>query len=204
MKKILIIYSFLIGLFCSCTQCTTKQEVIANIQDVENTISTDYNAMYSMHGQDYFRWYECDILLDEFLDEECDGSIAELVNIFQTTVVFDSLSFDTKVYKIQHFSDGKVVKDSVSGFWIENHPMFPDSIKITYKQAFELMQSVNYPKPHSQHVTIRKPIGPLDCNIQYIFGNIHSQIWVDAVTGEIRQSNPAFPAELKIPLGEWP
>lgn len=29
------------------------------------------------------------------------------------------------------------------------------------------------------------------------FGNVMSQIWVDAKTGEIRESNPAFPDEFK-------
>ena len=50
------------------------------------------------------------------------------------------------------------------------------------------------------------PIGPVTINAQYIFGNLESQIWVDAVTGDVKNSNPAFPDSLgfKMPLGEWP
>ena len=51
---------------------------------------------------------------------------------------------------------------------------------------------VNLPKPHSKHVVLRKQIGPKACNPQWIFGNITSQIYVDAVTGEVNSKNPAF------------
>jgi hypothetical protein len=66
--------------------------------------------------------------------------------------------------------------------------------------------AVNFPKPHSKHVTLRNPIGPVAINTQWIFGNVHEQIWVDAVTGECANSNPAFPETkgFKMPLGEWP
>jgi hypothetical protein len=68
------------------------------------------------------------------------------------------------------------------------------------------MMSVNFPKPHSKHVTLRNPVGPAAVNAQWIFGNIKEQIWIDAVTGEAKKSNPAFPEEkgFKMPLGEWP
>ena len=58
----------------------------------------------------------------------------------------------------------------------------------------------------SRYVTLRNPIGPVAVNTQWIFGNIHEQIWVDAVTGDTKNSNPAFPEEkgFKMPLGEWP
>jgi len=65
------------------------------------------------------------------------------------------------------------------------------------------MMAVNFPKPHSRYVTLRNPIGPVAINTQWIFGNVREQLWCDAVTGEIRNSNPAFP-NLNTPLGEWP
>jgi len=123
-------------------------------------------------GDDY-RWYETDIILDEFLDEECDGSIAELVNVFQVAERKDSTSFDTKVFKLQHFANGRNEKGYTRGFWIEDFPMKLKEIKVSYKKAFEIMQKVNLPKPHSQYVTLRNPIGPKECNPQWIFGNIH-------------------------------
>ena len=124
-------------------------------------------------GNDY-TWYETDILLNNFLNEECDGSIAELVNIFQTVEQASETSFDTKVFKFQHFADGRNTKGSTFGFWIENNPLHMDEIKVSYKDAFKKIQEVNLPKTHSRHVCLRNPIGPKACNPQWIFGNIHS------------------------------
>ena len=126
------------------------------------------------------------------------------MNIYQVVTELDSTSFDTYVYKVQHFSNGTVLKDSVNGFWIENEPIILDEIKVSYDSACAIIASVNYPKPHSKHVTLRKPLGIVNCNTQWIFGNIHQQIWIDAVTGEAKDSNPAFPVGFKMPLGEWP
>ena len=85
-------------------------------------------------------------------------------------------------------------------------PLNDEVIKLTYEEAYDRIMQTNSPKPHSKHVTLRNPIGPIAINTQWIFGNIHEQLWVDAVTGDVKNSNPAFPEEkgFKMPLGEWP
>jgi hypothetical protein len=208
MKKILV---FLMGLMLmigisSCT-CTRNEEFsdseVAELV-VENVISTDRQAMYLAHGGDY-RWYETGIQLVNWLDEENDGAIDMVVNVFQTIENRDEQSFDTFVYKYQHFADGTVNEEGIHGFWIEDWPLEEEVIKVTFAEAFEKVQEVNYPKPHTRQVVLRKPIGPNECNPQWIFGNLRSQIWVDAVTGEVATSNPAFKGtNLGTPLGEWP
>lgn len=203
MKKLLFIFT--LGFLCSCTGCNkNEKEPVQNdsIIIVDKIINDDFEEICNEYGKDNFRFYESNILLNNFLDEEYNG-ISELVNIYQVTTE-DSNSFDTKVYKIQHFSDGKVLKDSIDGLWIEDCVIDPNEIKVSYDSAFILINKVNLPRPHSKHVTLRKPLGPLMCNTQWIFGNIKSQIWVDAVDGTIRTSNPAFPETFKMPLGEWP
>ena len=195
----------------SCNSCTRNQTtpteettpVVAELV-VENVISTDRQAMYLAHGGDY-RWYETGIQLKDWLDEENDGAIDMVVNIFQAIEEYDSTSFDTYVYKYQHFSDGTVNEDSVHGFWIEDDPLEQEVIKVTFKEAYQKIQEVKLPRPHSRQVVLRKPIGPKDCNPQWVFGNLHEQIWVDAVTGEVSTENPAFKGlNLGTPLGEWP
>ena len=207
MKKFLgfIVALLLAFTISSCTNCSNPKVLDDQKPQTElvSYIALDNEYMNLEFGGNCC-WYETDILLDEFLNEECDGSIQVLVNIYQTVESRDSVSFDTKVYKLQHFANGTNSKGYVHGFWIENLPLNIADIKISYNKAFELMNQVNLPKPHSQHVTLRKPIGPINCNPQWIFGNIHEQIWIDAVTGEARSSNPAFPETLKMPLGEWP
>ena len=213
-----MLFALLLG-FSSCNGCgkqtptdSTTDSIEAIVTDstvvalnVENAISMDRQAMYLSHGGDY-RWYETDILLPEFMDEEnATSDPVMIVNIFQT-VVDRGNGYDTWVYKYQHFNDGTVLTDSVQGFWIENMPMEDKEIVVKYAEAWDLIHQVNYPIPHSKHVTLRNPIGPVAINTQWIFGNIKEQIWIDAVTGEAAGSNPAFPEAkgFKMPLGEWP
>ena len=219
MKKF---YLFMMGLimvaligFTSCNGCKkeaqdepkvdTTSVSATGVLDVEHAIAMDRQTMYLNHGGDY-RWFETEILLPEFMDGDNATSNPEMiVNVFQT-VVERGNGFDTWVHKYQHFSDGTVLNDSVQGFWIENYPMEDKEIKLKYAEAWEKMMEVNFPKPHSKHVTLRNPIGPVAINTQWIFGNVREQIWVDAVTGTCTNSNPAFPEAkgFKMPLGEWP
>ena len=211
-----MLFTMLLG-FTSCNGCgnqtqdVQKDSITLTVSDstvalnVENAIAMDRQAMYLTHGGDY-RWYETDILLPEFMDDEnATSDPVMIVNIFQS-VVERGNGYDTWVYKYQHFNDGTVLTDSVAGFWVENWPMEDKAIKLTYAEAWDKVQAVNFPTPHSKHVTLRNPIGPVAINTQWIFGNIREQIWVDAVTGECTNSNPAFPEAkgFTMPLGEWP
>lgn len=209
MKKLFVFITSLLIMMgisaCTCTQ--QKKEVVESTVTelvVENVVSTDRQAMTLAHGGDY-RWYETGVQLKNFLDEENDGSIEMVVNVFQVIERLDSTSFDTFVYKYQHFSDGSFNEEGIHGFWVEDYPLNEEIIKVSFKEAFEKVQEINLPKPHSRQVVLRKSIGPVDANPQWIFGNIHSQIYVDAVTGAVSEEDPAFGGlNLGTPLGEWP
>lgn len=209
MKKLFcILMSLAIVIGVSSCKCTSDSKNDANLASaelvVENVISMDREAMFVAHGGDY-RWYETGVQLKNFLDEENDGAIDMVVNVFQVAEKYDSTSFDTFVYKYQHFSDGTVNEDSIHGFWVEDWPLENEAIKVTFKEAFEKIQEVNLPKPHSRQVVLRKEIGPKVANPQWIFGNLRSQIYVDAVTGEVRSTSPSFDGlNVGTPLGEWP
>ena len=205
-----LLFAFALG-FSSCNGCKNKEADVVVVEDsalnVENLISMDRQAMYNKVGDDY-RWYETCMKLNNFLDEENDGSLAEVVNVFQA-VIDRGQGYDTKVYKFQHFADGTCFEDSVIGFWIEDFPMNEEAIQVTYDEAYDNLMAVNIPKPHSRYVTLRKQVGPVDANPQYIFGNLHETVFVDAVTGEVFDYNPAFgkPEDgkgFKMPLCEWP
>jgi len=208
MKKFLV---FLMGIMlmigvsaCTCTQQKKTSEPEAAELVVENVISLDRQAMFVAHGGDY-RWYETGVQLKNWLDEENDGAIDLVVNVFQVIEKYDSTSFDTFVYKYQHFSDGSVNEEGIHGFWVEDYPLENEAIKVTFKEAYEKVQEVNLPKPHTRQVVLRKQVGPVEANPQWIFGNLHSQIYVDAVTGAVSKDNPAFAGlNLGTPLGEWP
>jgi hypothetical protein len=214
MKKLLgLVLVFLVSMmisFSSCTNCSNQpvekaQTEIVSTIDVDHAIALDRQAMYANYKDDY-RWYETEILLPEFMDSDSATSDPEMVvNILQS-VVERGNGADVWVHKFQHLKDGSIVHDSIQGFWIENYALNNEVIKLKYTEAWDRMMATNYPKPHSKHVTLRNPIGPIAINTQWIFGNIQEQIWIDAVTGNATNSNPAFPKEkgFKMPLGEWP
>lgn len=212
-----LLFSLCIG-FTSCNGCKSekkvdKQEAVQGSDAngvlaepiVENLISTDRQGMFLKYNNDstHYRWYETCIRLNDFLDEDPDGSFEIVTNIFQVIVEIGN-GADTYVYKSQYFA-GKHQVDSIHGFWMEDEPLNDKPIKLTYKQAFERAMQSNAVKPHSKNCILRCPVGPKDINAQYIFGNISEQIWVDAVTGEVKTSNPAFDkVTISKPLGEWP
>ena len=209
MKKLFVILASLLLIVgvSSCT-CSSQKTVEGNDclrqATVENLISLDRQSMYANYAEDY-RWFETGIQLVDFLDEENDGAIDMVVNVFQAVESRESGSFDTFVVKFQHVGED-VYEEQVHGFWVEDFPLNDEEIKVTFAEAYEKVMEVNLPKPHTRQVVLRKQIGPKPCNPQWIFGNLREQIYVDAVTGEVTDVNPAFGPDLNLgtPLGEWP
>ena len=201
MKKVLVVLAAAALLFgCACNKKKKEVTVKQNL-NVEQVATTDKEYMFLNYGGNY-KWFESCILLKDYLDEENDGTIAGISNVFQV-IKEQGKSADVFVVLAAHTTD-TTAYDKKQGFWVEDSPLEVKEIKLTYKEAYDKIMAVNYSKPHSKNCILRKPIGPKTCNPQYVFGNIQSQLWVDAVTGEVRQSNPAFPEDLKMPLGEWP
>ena len=210
MKKIL----FLAALVCamtgvtSCNSCKKGEEKPANVDTVlvvEGLIKADRDAMAKDYKDDY-RWYETCIVLQDFYDEEgaAEPTVTGVSNIFQFVVERDKDCYDTQVVLYAHVKDTCVVEVK-QGFWVGDKPLNDEQIKLTFKDAYDKMMATNLPKPHSRQCVLRKELGPKDCNPQYIFGNVKAQIYVDAVTGNVTDKNPAYEGvNLGTPLGEWP
>jgi hypothetical protein len=180
--------------------------ILLKAKEIPISVSRTYYYLTWKPAFTFIIWLVGLLLLPEFMDAENATSAPEMVvNVLQS-IVEKGNGADVWVHKFQHFKDGTVVHDSIQGFWIENYALNDEVIKLNYTKAWDRMMAANYPKPHSKHVTLRNPIGPIAINTQWIFGNIHEQIWIDAVTGKASNSNPAFPKEkgFKMPLGEWP
>lgn len=200
MKKLIYIFIGIIALIgVSSCKCQSEKQAEPTFEQseliVENIVSADKEKMFLNYGSDY-RWFETGVVLKNWLEEN-DTTIEMVVNVFQVVERLDSTSFDTFVYKYQHTLDGDT-EDSVHGFWIEDYPLNEEVIVVTFKEAYEKVMAVNLPKPHTRQVVLRKQVGPIDANPQWIFGNLQSQIYVDAVTGEVRDYNPAFPKDKQL------
>ena len=208
MKKILLFCMSLV-FFCSCTNCSSNKEVEeealvdSTALIVEDVISTDREQMYLNYG-DNVRWFETTVVMEtEFDDSLQVGTIESVTNVFQT-IIEKEKGVDTQVYFITHYNDGSVVEDSVNGWWAEDFPLNDEKITLTFDQAYYQLMKANIVKPKSKYCVIRKQVGPKAANVQYIFGNIANQVYVDAVTGNVSAKNPVFMDSFYTPLGEWP
>lgn len=192
-----IFFLTLAAMLClgSCSSCSHQEqpvepETVAALV-VENTISADREYMFLNYGENY-SWYESYIVLKDFLDsEECDGTIESVSNVFQVVVeeetgadafaVFSNYTLDSYGYEVRE------------GIWVGDFSLNSEEIKLTFEEAFQKIQEVNAPKPHSRHCVLRREVGPVpNVNPQYVFGNNKAQLYVDVVTGEVSDVNPAF------------
>ena len=207
-KFVFILMLAIITMLTSCEE--KKNEKQQNLNEpkvesliVENTISVDREFMFLNYGGDY-RWFETCILMKDFMDEETDGSVDAVTSVFQVVKEIDSSCYDTHVIMTVHTLDTSTIEIK-EGFWVEDWPLNDEAICVTFEEAFSKLMEANCPKPHSRHCVLRSEVGPVSANPQYIFGNSRSQIYVDAVTGEVSTVDPVFPdANLNGPLGEWP
>lgn len=195
MRKVILflISALCAGVLCSCSFCKKEKEVKQEASiTLERTTTLDKEYMFKNYGGDY-KWFESCILLKNYLDEENDGAVSGISNVFQ--VIRESgKSADVFVVLAAHTPDSTAYEVK-EGFWVEDCDMSNEEIKISFKEAYDKMMAVNLPKPHSRNCVLRKQVGPKAANPQYIFGNIQSQIYVDAITGDVTDKNPAFPNE---------
>lgn len=207
-KFVFILMLAIVSLLTSCEEKKNKEQQNFNEPKVEsliveNTISVDREFMFLNYGGDY-RWFETCILMKDFMDEETDGDVEAVTSIFQIVKKVDSSCYDTHVIMTVHTLDTSTIEVK-EGFWVEDYLLNDEAICISFEEAFAKLMESNCPKPHSKHCVLRKEIGPVDANPQYIFGNNKCQVYVDATTGDVSTINPVFPdAKLNRPLGEWP
>lgn len=90
--------------------------------------------------------------------------------------------------------NGTQIPWPVSDVWIEDDNLDDKPIKLSCEDALQRLKEWNGVLPKGcNFITLRLPVGPRDCNPQWTFGNTYDVLFIDAVTGEVRDSNPAFP-----------
>lgn len=197
MKKLLLLASLLMLLTSACTsmQDTTR---ILNVEDINKE---DLQYMDDVYKN--YRWYECGILLANYIDIGGGSDVAEITNVFQ--VLSDgNTSHDVNIVMIRHTLEKDEVLVIPSLIVEEDVPIIKEKVTITFKESYLKVLTQN-PKPHTKRVILRKQLGPNDTNPQYIYGNNQGLIFVDASTGVLVHDSPAFERTGFITwLGEWP
>ena len=177
--------------------CGKKERIFSSNPElvwIEDIIKMDDKQMKDGFGQDY-KYYESYVIYDKFFDSGEDNKIIEMCSVFQ---VFDnekeSGSKDTRVIIFAH-RPGSTFIDRKAGIFVENYNLCLDSIKVTFIQAYEKMIYSKLKKPRSKFCSLRRQYGEVKANPQYVFGNASEQIYVDAITGEVKNENPVFPGK---------
>lgn len=168
----------------------------------EDCIKQDLAYMDKYYGSNY-RWYESSALLKTYLDEGSDGEIEDMMNVFMVRSDPGN-SYDTNILMIHHDVTGTGYFHLKSK-WVEEDVFIePYLVRYTFKDSLVKAQSVK-PMLHTKHVVLRKQLGPNNSNPQYIYGNNHGLLFIDADTGTISHDSPAFQNTGFVTwLGEWP
>ena len=174
----------------SC-KCTRDKEPV--VWGPETTITADRGAMAEVSE---YKWFETRVEYDNFFDADTTLAVAKVESLFQVAIE-DSLGIKTFVYDFVHEPDVVEVDPNViEGFVLDDKPLNDEEIVLTFDEALQRLFEANLPKPHSTKVVLRKELGPKAVvNAQYIFGNTEAQVFVDAVTGDVTDVNPAFVVE---------
>ena len=175
---------------CKCSSDKQDEEVVPAELNVENLISADKEAMFVNYGSDY-RWLETTVVYDNYLDADTVLSVAVVTNIFEAIDEKEE-GYDAFVWQFTHTSDNNDVQ-YVHDFYVGNFPLLENEVILTFDEAFDNLMKSNIVKPHSHYVVLRKEVGPVAANPQYIFGNVHEQVYVDAKSGNVSAYNPVFP-----------
>lgn len=205
MKKITSVFMMLTVAMCimftACNGCGQKNEPVNEITypvaglNVERVTATDFEYMTANYGDDY-RWYECCIDANDWIDESDTFYVNGIANVFYKVYLNeDSTSGTAKVYLLAHV-DNEFTCDSTEGIWVGDEPMNEfNPMKVNFTQAYDAMMRANCIKPHSRHCVLRKELGPQDAAPQYIFGNQEAQVYVDTQNGSVNVDNPVFPVD---------
>lgn len=183
---------FIFAVFALLTicACETKKNTVSEL-NVETAISLDREDMYKNYGDDY-RWFETTVVLKNHLDsEDVSMEIESVTNLFQY-VIESGQSADVLVITYTHDKNGTNVQ-KVHDFVLDDEVLNDKQIVLRFEDAYSTFMQSNTIRPHSRYVVLRKEVGMIEANTQYIFGNSECQVYVDAVTGKVSTLNPAFP-----------
>lgn len=189
MKRILSV--LMIALMAiSLTSCDwlRKGEQTKEHTSVESYIDSDMKYISENYGG-LCIWYETEVIYNNFLDEENDGSIESVKSVFQHAKVVDSGTY-RKIVTITHIGELMNV-ETVDGWYNGCYDMRGKKLPVTFKDAYDAIMAVNFPKPHTRCCVLKDQVGPVVANPQYIYGV--GLLFVDAVSGEVSEINPVFP-----------
>jgi hypothetical protein len=209
---------------CSCQSENKKQEApgqeqVTNadydgvIQDftagVDNIQALHRQTMFSLIDGQHYEWRNSKVLFSDSINWETidDLEVMDVTDVFYY--------FNDEGPHVQYISTntekGTIVFPVIRDVWIEDASLNNKEIKLNAEDVINRLKEWNGVIPPAICMSLRYPVGPCECNAQWVIGDAFNVIFIDAVTGEISNWNPAFNPNNKPkggdfgkPLGEWP
>lgn len=188
----------------------TMYGLIQHLQDEGHTIA--------LNGK--YQWRNSRVILNDTVTMENIDDL-HVVAVNDVFFYWDSQKGPMVQYINSHVKYGVQIPYPINDVWIEDADMSDKPIKISAEQALSRLKEWNAAIKREQNgagsssaereqggakpngilpkdcnfLTLRLPVGPKDCNVQWVFGDVYDVLFIDAVTGEIRDYNPAFSRE---------
>jgi hypothetical protein len=209
MKKIyLVIIAFImvIAVIIGIKSCrkhsqpesTAVEKIIKNNESymLEIVDSLNNKAAIDSTGIKYsLVWFETCVELTGEVDTLQTFGIVNVLNVYQI-LKEDSVKggTDTDVYLISNDTSGIINIDiHKHTFWVGDMNMQGFTPALSFNKAFNILKTSTYKLPNSRFITLRQELNAKPGNPQYIFGNDkRGLLFVDAVTGDIVQTNPLY------------
>lgn len=165
-----------------------------------------------------YEWRNSLVILNDTVTAENIDDL-HVVSVRDVFYYWDNQFGPQVQYITSHVKYGVQIPWPICDVWIEDSDMSDQPIKISAEQALSRLKEYNAAIKREQNgagsssaereqggakpngilpkdcnfLTLRYPVGPKDCNVQWVFGDVYDVLFIDAVTGEIRDYDPAFP-----------
>ena len=190
----------------SCNGCSKSEQTVVDpvahhdydgvVQDF--TAGTDHiqalhrQTMFSLIGGKEFQWRNSRVILNDTLTAD-DLDDLHVVAVNDVFFYWDDQKGPMVQYINSHVKYGVQIPFPINDVWIEDADMSDKEIKLSAEDALLRLKEWNGVLPQGCNaITLRYPVGPKDCNAQWVFGDVYDVLFIDAVTGEVTDYDPAF------------
>ena len=174
---------------------------------VSNIQALHRQTMFAITG-DHYEWRNSKVLFNDSITLESidDLKVVEVTDVFYYWNAGPNVQFIASNVK-----KGTIIPPVIHDVWIEDADLSYKEIKLSAEDVLNRLKEWNGLIPPAVSMSLRYPVGPCECNAQWVIGNAYDVIFIDAVTGDISNWCPAFNPNNKAkggdfgkPLGEWP